>query len=399
MTDSAHRPRVLHVNEQAGWRGGEQQMLYLARGLLREGIETAAVVQRGGLAARKARDAGVPVHEVVMRAEVDLGAALHIAHLARAGRFNILHAHTAHAHTLILLAARLLHCGCRVVVHRRIEFPVGRGALGLSRLKYRLGVDAYVAISNRVKETLMDAGVPEWRSFVVRSVTDADRFARVAPDPALRASLGIPDEALVVGNIGALVGHKDHRTLLEACRIVRDEMPDTWVVIVGEGPLRGAILSKARALHMADRLVLTGFRWDVPRLIRAFDVFALSSSEEGMCSTLLEVAAGGVPIVAADAGGVREAVLPDETGLIVPTRSPRRLAQGILRLAAHPHTARRLARQGRARVLREFTPERLTERTLAVYDRVLRGRVGRRWPVGFLAEAGLPNHSPEETAG
>ena len=390
MTLPTRSPRVLHVNEQPGWRGGEQQMLYLARGLRDRGLPTACVLRRGGEAARRARAAGIPVHELRMRGEADLAAALRIARIARAGRFNILHSHTSHTHTLILLAARLWACGCRVLVHRRIEFPVGRAAFGLAGLKYRHGVDAYLAISNRVKETLMEAGVPEWRTFVVRSVTDTPRFARAAPDPRLRAALGIPEGAFVVGNIGALVGHKDHRTLLEACRIVRDERPDTWVVIVGEGPLRDAILSKARALHMADRLVLTGFRRDVPQLIRIFAVFALSSSEEGMCSTLVEVAASGCPIVATDAGGVREAVLPDETGLIVPTRSPRRLARGILHLAEHPEEGRRLAARGRQRVLREFTVERLTERTLAVYRRALSGRVGPDRPVGFLADDGSP---------
>jgi glycosyltransferase involved in cell wall biosynthesis len=287
MSEPAHEPRVMHVDDQAGWRGGEQQMLYLAEGLARRSIPTGAVLQSGGPAAREAQKAGIEVFELPMRGELDLVAAWRIARLARAGRFNILHSHTAHAHTLILLAAGLFRARCRVVVHRRIEFPVGRSAFGLGRLKYRFGVDAFIAISNRVKETLMDAGVPEWKVFVVRSATDPQRFINAAVSPGLRASLGIPEDAFVVGNVGALVGHKDHGALLEACRIVRGAIPRTWVVIVGEGPLRESIVNAARRLHMLDRLVMTGFRWDVPQLIRMFDVFALSSSEEGMCSALL----------------------------------------------------------------------------------------------------------------
>jgi glycosyltransferase involved in cell wall biosynthesis len=384
MSPSGAEPRVLHVNDQSGWRGGEQQMLYLARGLARRSVPTALALQAGGAAAARAREAGLPVHEVRMRGEWDLRAAYRIARVARRGAFNVLHSHTAHAQTLVMLAARLWASGRRVVAHRRIEFPVGRGGFGLGRLKYMFGVDAFVAISNRVKETLIEAGVPEWRVFVVRSVTDPGRFA--AADPLSRAALGIPDDAFVVGNVGALVGHKDHRTLLEACRIVRDAIAETWVVIVGEGPLRGRVREKARALHMDDRLVMTGFRTDVPRLIPIFDVFALSSSEEGLCSTLLEVAASGCPIVATDAGGVREAVLPGETGLIVPTKSPRSLAHGILEMAERPEMARRMAERGKERVARQFTPDVLTERTLAVYGRVLGDEVGRDRPVGLLPE-------------
>jgi glycosyltransferase involved in cell wall biosynthesis len=222
--------------------------------------------------------------------------------------------------------------------------------------------------------------------FVVHSVTDPERFLNATPDPELRANLGIPEDAFVVGNIAALVGHKDHRTLLEASRIVRDQIPETWVVIVGQGPMRDQVRSKARSLHMDERVILTGFREDIPQFIRMFDVFALSSSEEGLCSTLLEVAAGGCPIVATDAGGVREAVLPEETGIIVPVRSPRALAQGILRLAEHPMEARRFAERGRQRVIEHFNPEVLTRRTLEVYRRVLANDVRPDRPVGFCED-------------
>lgn len=383
MHEPDTEPRVLHVDEQEGWRGGEQQMLYLARGLKQLGYPTAAVVRPGSEAVDRLAEAAIPIHQVPMKGEADLGAARRIARLAQAGEYNILHSHTAHAQMLAQLASRLFWARAKVVAHRRIEFPVGRGLFGLGRLKYRFGVDAYVAISNRVKQTLLEAGVPDWRVFVVRSVTDPERFADVEPPPALRESLGIPDDAFVVGNIAALVGHKDHRTLLEAARAVRDEIAETWLVIVGDGPLRQQIEDKADSLHMDDRLVMTGYRRDVPELIGLFDVFALSSSEEGLCSALLEVAAAGCPIVAADAGGVREAVLPGKTGVVVPTRSPKALAEGVLQVARHPEQARQMARRGRRRVKEQFNPEVLTSQTLEVYRRVLADEVGPEEPIGF----------------
>jgi glycosyltransferase involved in cell wall biosynthesis len=361
-------------------------MLHLACGLHGRGFCTAVVAQLGSPAARKAQEAGIEVHELAMRGEADLLASCHLAAIVRAGRFNLLHSHTAHSHMLVVWAARLWTAPARVVVHRRIEFAVGRRAFGLGRLKYRWGVDAYVAISNRVKETLLEGGVPEWRVFPVHSATDPARFLRAEPNPALRRELGIPEDAFLVGNIGALVPHKDHRNLLEAARIVRDQIPNAWFVIVGAGPLHATILGKARALHMTDRVIMTGFRRDVPELIRTFDLFALSSSEEGICSTLLDVAASGCPIVATDAGGVREAVLPGETGVVVPTRSARALAHGILEMARDSQTARRMAARGRERILSHFTAERMTERTLDVYSRVLAGSVGPAYPVGFLPQ-------------
>jgi glycosyltransferase involved in cell wall biosynthesis len=381
---SPHEPRVLHVNEQKGWRGGEQQMLYLAQGLAARGVKTAVAAPPDSPAARRAADAGLEVYELSMRGEADLVAAFGLGRIARKHDYNILHSHTSHAHMLALMAARLWMASSHVVVHRRIEYAVGQGMLGLARLKYTLGVDAYVAISNRVKETLVEAGVAEWRAFTVHSSTDPDRFLEVKEPDGLRADLGIPQDAFVIGNIGALVGHKDHDNLLRAARIVRDKIPRAWFVIVGAGPLHERILEKANALHMADRLTMTGFRQDVPELIRMFDLFALSSSEEGICSTLLDVAISGCPIVATDAGGVREAVVPEETGIVVPIKKPHDLAEGIIKLVRHPELARRYAKKGRTRALAHFTCDRMTERTLEVYHKVLAGEVGPENPVGYL---------------
>ena len=366
-------PRVLHVNTETTWRGGEQQMLYLLKGLHERGFTTAAVCRPGSPAAARCLEASLKTHEVRMRGEADLCAALRIARIARHGKFNILHAHTAHAHSLILFAAGLWRAHCRLVVHRRIAFPVGRRAFGLGRLKYLFGVDAYVAISRRVKATLLEAGIPEGKVFVVHSATEPARFLNVGRDPSLRTTLSIPEDAFLLGNIAYLVGHKDHRNLVEAARIARDEIPDLWLVIVGEGPLREEILEKARQVGMADRLVLTGFRADVPRLIRIFDLFALSSSEEGLCSTLLEVMASECPLVATNASGVSDAVLDGETGLLVPIRDPAALAGAILRMARDPAFARESARRGKERVLRQFTASKLAEETLEVYEHVLRG--------------------------
>ena len=357
-------------------------MLYLATGLARRSVPTAVAVRPGSLAAQKAREAGIEAFELPMRGECDLIAARRIARIARARGFNILHSHTAHAHALIVLASRLFRARCRTVVHRRIEFPAGRFAFGLGRLKYLRGVDAYVAVSDRVKQTLVAAGVPGWRVFVVRSSVEVARFTDEPPEPGLRSELGVPTDAFVVGSVGALVGHKDHANLLEACRTVRQAVPQAWLVIVGEGPLRGALEEQARKLGMDDRLVLTGFRWDVPRLMRAFDVFALSSSEEGMCNTLLEAAAAGRPVVTTDAGGAREAVVHEATGFVVPVRNAQALADGILRLYREPEAARRMAQKGRERVAAEFDAATLAERTMEVYGRVLCGELRPGRPTG-----------------
>lgn len=385
-TSAARVPRVLHLSDSRHWRGAHRQMLHLAEGLCRRGYQTAAILQPGAAGIERFRDRNVPVQAVRMGGRLDLGAALRIARLARRGAFNVLHAHTARSQYLAVLASGLMAANCRVVVHRRPDGLPGGGRPAAVLAGHRLGVDAFIAVSNQVKERLVASGVPEWRVFVVRSAADGLCIADTQPDAGLRKSMGIPDGAFVIGNIAPLVPAKDHRTLLDAARAVRDHIAETWVVIVGDGPLQDSLRAKAERLHMADRLILTGFRWDTAQIIRMFDVLALSSVEEGLSGTLLEVAAGGCPIVATDAGGVREAVLPECTGIVVPVRSPRSLAQAILRVARNPAEASAMARAGVERVRRDFTPDALTERTLDVYRRTLARDMGPDKPVGYVED-------------
>ena len=177
------------------------------------------------------------------------------------------------------------------------------------------------------------------------------------------------------------MAHKDHNNLLEAAAIARRQIPNLWVVIVGSGPLRDQIVRRARELALSDRLVLTGFRDDIPQLIRMFDAFALSSSQEGICSTLLDVMASGRPIVATDAAGVREAVLDGETGIVVPIKDPQALAAGIVRMACDPQGTRQMGERAQHRAVRHFNVDALTEKTLAVYRRVVAGELGPSYPV------------------
>jgi len=381
MTGVGTVPNVLHVNTAKTWRGGEQQMVYLLKGLYARGLRAEVVCLPRSPAAERSRAAGATVNELSMRFEFDPVAAFRLAGLARRGGFNILHTHTAHAHSIAWMARRFLGADCRLIVHRRIEFRPRRGIFGLGSRKYRRRVDAFIAISNRLKEILVEAGVEPWRVFTVRSVTDPERFLKAEPNPALRHALGIPEDAFVVGNIGYLVGHKDHVNLVEAAAVAIREIPGLRVVIVGSGPLKDKIEARARELGIAERVVLTGFRDDVPQLIQMFDLFALSSSEEGICSTLMDVMATGRPIVATNAAGVREAVLDGETGIVVPIKDPAALAAGIVRLHRDKDTARQMVERGRERVLRHFTAEVLTEKTIAVYQRVLAGEVGPDFPI------------------
>jgi len=185
------------------------------------------------------------------------------------------------------------------------------------------------------------------------------------------AALGVPPGAPVVGNIAALVDHKDQATLLRAAARVLAQRPDVRFVIVGEGERREALLAQAAQAGIASAVVFTGFREDVDRLLPAFDVFCLSSHMEGLGTIVLDAMAFGRPVVATAAGGIPESVVDGVTGRIAPPRDDAALAAALLELIADPARARSLGEAGRRRFEERFSAERMVAETLAVYEELL----------------------------
>jgi len=368
--DAAAIPAVLHINTEPTWRGGESQAFNLMRGLAALGGRVGVAALPGSPLAARCREAGIEAYEIGMAFDLDVGGASRIARHANAHGYGILHAHTARAHAMGLLA-RSFGAKARLVVHRRLDFPVSRGIAG--RLKYRTAkVDLFLAVASIIRTMLIDAGVPAEKIRVVNSSIDVARFTaararRGELGPAARRELSLPPDAVVIGNVAHLAGHKSQADLIAAMPAVIAAVPRARLVIVGDGEERGALTAQAASLGLAERIHFTGFRDDVPRLLTAFDVFAMSSRLEGFCNSVLEAFAAGVPVVATRAGGLPEMVLDGETGLLSPIGDPGELARRLVRLISDAPLAAKVAEGGRRLVEAEYTVGRMVEKTIDAY--------------------------------
>jgi len=363
--------RIININTEKTWRGGESQTFNLMRGLRAGGHDVSAAVMPGGALARRCRDEGIPILELSMRSDADVPAAWRLAGQARSARCDILHAQTARAHAIGLLA-RLCGAPGRLVVHRRLDFPIARNPL--DRLKYRSRrVDAWIAVAEVVRGVLIAGGVEPGRISVINSSIDLGRFTGV-PDQrrAVRAELGIPQDAWLVGNVAALAWHKGQKDLLAAMPHLLKRVPSAWLVMVGGGEERTALEALARALGVESRVIFTGVRQDVPRLLTALDAFCMSSLLEGLCNSVLEAFAMQVPVVATRAGGLPELVEDGRTGLLVPPRDAQALAEALSRQHDDPAAARRMAGAARDLVHARFGVDYMVARTAELYARLLR---------------------------
>ncbi len=360
--------RVLMIDSETTWRGGENQLYLLMRGL-RETTRTEVVLASppGAAIAQRAAELGVDCVPLPMRSGMDLVAANTLRRYLRRGQFDIVHCHASHAHGIASLATWPFRFAASrhrpfVVVSRRVDFAFAKH--GPSALKYRLGADLYLAISNGVRDVLLQGGIDPARIVLVRSGIDLDRHQRLRDSRSLRTELGLSEGTIAVGNVAALAPHKSQTDFIRAARLVADEMPSVRFFIVGEGRERPRLEALVRELGLTERFVLTGFRDDALEILSLFDCFVLSSSLEGLCTSIMDAQVLGVPVVATRTGGVPDLVQDGETGLLVPPRQPHELAAAILRLL-------------RDRVLREGVARQAQERSsLYGYQTMVSGTHG-----------------------
>ena len=240
--------------------------------------------------------------------------------------------------------------------------------------------DRLIAISEAVKRYMCGPGlgVEERKLQTIYYGIDAARFGQSprASAACLREQWGIAAEELAIGFVGRLVPQKDIGTLIRGFAIFAATFGEAKLVIVGSGPLNEELRRSADELGISGRIVWAGFRDDTVTVMSAFDIFALSSIYEGFGLVLLEAMSSRLPVVATRAGAVAEVVVDGETGILVGPRRPEEVAAAFHKLR-DGRLRTRFGEAGRARVLREFTLEKMWQQTDTLYARCVRADVVR----------------------
>jgi len=207
----------------------------------------------------------------------------------------------------------------------------------------------------------------------------------------VRRRLRLPADARVVGIAARLAPEKDHETFLRAAARVQELLPNTYFVIMGDGPLRPQLETLARQLGLASQAIFVGSRLKVAPFIDCFDVAVLSSYDIEACSLfLLEAMALAKPVVCTDIGGNRELVTDGVNGFLVPTRAPEELARGILSVLTDQARARAMGSAARRRFQDRFTLEHMVHQYEELYLELWSKHAGR-------AGAGFGRQGPVET--
>ncbi|MBI4054968.1 MAG: glycosyltransferase [Elusimicrobia bacterium] len=358
---------IWHLDTERTWRGGQQQLLYLATHLKAQGHRNTILCPPQAPLATEAAGRGLEIFPLSCRGEWDLWSLWKLRRWVRDLRPQVLHAHSGHAVTYALFAA----CGnphLRCVAHRRVDFPLSSP---LSRIKYSR-MDRILSISQAVRRVLEGEGLPQRKIRVVHSAVDLKALReRAAQDSAsLRQKLGVEASVPIVGQVGALVEHKDPLNLLRAILRVRVTLASVHLVYLGEGPLRGALEKEILRCGLQRCVHLMGFSPRPFSWMREMNVAVLSSRMEGLGTSLLEAMGLGVPVVATEAGGIPEMLVGGRDGLLVPPKDPERLGEAILKLLQNPDQARLYSQRAAARA-EEFSVEKMGRAVESIYEEIL----------------------------
>ena len=181
--------------------------------------------------------------------------------------------------------------------------------------------------------------------------------------------LGVPSDGIVFGTVGRLAPTKGLSYLIEAFDMVREQVPDAHLVLLGDGSERAKIERQARESLHGEAIHLLGHREHVEQLLRGMDVFVMSSVAEGVGRALLEAMAVGLPAVATQVGGIPEVVHSPDVGWLVPPRDPRALAQRMIRAARMPEPQRAaIGRAAQERIRRFYSHDVVREKLRRIYE-------------------------------
>lgn len=327
------------MDTEETWRGGQESLLTLARGLRARGYRQTIVCPPASVLAERAKAAGFPIAKLGLRTA------------------DIVHAHSGRAQTVAFWKTFGAPV-CRVVT-RHVAFQPKHP--WLYRVKYTRTCHGIIAVSDAVRRGLIDCGVPAAKIEIIHTGIEMPE-----PAPRDRKKFGLGDADFVIGHMGAFTQEKGQDVAVSAAALLHSSVPRAKMVLAGDGPLLRELRPRA-----PENVTFPGFISDRAAFFATLDLFIMPSRSEAWGLAALEAMAHGVPVIVSDAGGLPEIVEPGNGGWLVRAGDATALARAITVAASDPEGLRVQGQRARDRA-RLFSVDRMVDQTEAFYQRFLK---------------------------
>lgn len=360
------RVKILHVETGRHFLGGPQQVVYLINALRERGHDNTLVCPPDSGIDGIAREAGIRVQNLFCAGDLDLPFAYRLSQFLKDHAPDLVHCHSRRgADVLGGLAATF--ADIPAVVSRRVDNTEMRL---MAALRYK-PFQKIIAISKAIARVLIEHDVDENRLSVIRSAVDYQAFSKRPDRAAFRKEFAIGESDFTIVAAGQLIPRKGHEFLLQAVAAMKDIDRPIKLLIFGEGQLDTELRAQAANLGLSGIVQFEGFRSDLDDFVGCFDLFVHPALAEGLGVATLKAAAAGVPVVGFDAGGLNEAVVDGETGLLVEPKNVDALRGAIVELMQDDERRARFAAAGQQRMHDEFSIQKMADQHVDLYETVL----------------------------
>ena len=354
--------------------GGAENVLYdVATRIDRQKYNPSAACLTGrGAIGEKLSASGIEVEYLDMQCKFDFRVFPRLIRLLKKRNVSILHTYLFHANLLGRIAGRI--AGIPIIISSiSVSEKERRYHLWLDRMTSGL-VDMETCVCEAVREfTLKEAKIPSEKLISIPNGINLEKFDRQWDREGKRAEFGIGNQTKVIGTACRLSKQKGLEFLLRTAPGILRNIPDSVLIIVGDGELKSELRQLAAKLGIKDKVIFASFRKDVLEVMSIFDVFVLSSLWEGLPIAMLEAMALSKPIVATAVGGCRELVADGENGFLVKPSEMSQLSEAITTILTDSELAFRMAQNSRKKV-EQYSTQKMVERTEKLYERFLHTR-------------------------
>ena len=360
--------KVVHVETGRHFYGGPQQVIWLIQGLSEAGVDSVLVCPPGSEIDAVARQSGLQVTSVPCAGEGDFGFPFRLRRLLRLEKPDLVHCHSRRGADFPGgWGARMARVPA--IVSRRVDSPESPTAAAIRYRPFR----KVIAISENIAGELRRSRVGSKKLTVIRSAVDVDA---VNPDPdrsRLETEFGIGEAQFAVAVVAQLIKRKGHRFLFDVLPGLLGEHPRIKVVCFGSGPDESHLKELAAKLGCKAAVQFAGFRHDLDDYLGAFDLLVHPAEREGLGVAILKGSAAGLPVIAFNVAGCKEAVRHLKTGILVPPGNVSDLQTAVGAMIEEPDIAAELGAAGRRLMADEFSVAAMVNQHLQLYDMVLHG--------------------------
>ena len=356
--------KILHVSSALTWRGGENQIVLLFKGTRERCTRFLLCPYECALSKHKdIRDARKYFFH--KRGGISFSVSKQIKTICKEEKIDIIHVHDSHSHNYAL-GAHLLNCHLPIVVTRRVDFKPSR----LSRLKYNnRNIKRIICVSNHVKKIMKVGGVKASKLMTIYSAVDISRSYQ--NNERSLSDLGLPPGKKVIGFVGALVDHKDPITFLKMAKMILNERSDCHFVVAGQpGDQSRRVKKFILENRLQNKVSIIGYADDMYSLWSSINILVITSKMEGLGTVVLEAFLSQTPVIATEAGGLKEMLNHNHNGLLAEREDPSDLKRHLMHLLDDSNLMDRLVSQAYKDV-QKFSLKRMSDAYLKVYQDVL----------------------------